>query len=97
MLLYLRVNWAEMRDLVAFLRGLASKVSGDESMLHMLLDIRSMLGARDLAKHMGDLKEFFVTNAADPKTNVSFSLKTAFSEHFKRSMKKLLVPTNTDE
>lgn len=96
-LLYVRINWAELRDLVAFFRGLASRVSGDESKLHMLLDIKSMLGAKDLAKHMGDIKEFFLANATNPKTNVSFSLKSTFSQFFKRSMKAFIAPVMTDE
>jgi hypothetical protein len=96
-LIYVRINWAEMRNLIAFLRGVACKVGGDESKLHMLLDIKSMLGAKDLAKHMGDIKAFFMSNATNPKTNVSFILKSTFSELFKRKMKNLIVPIKTDE
>lgn len=91
-LVYVRINWAELRDLVAFFRGLASRASGDDSKLHMLLDIKSMLGAKDLAKHMGEIQEFFLANATNPRTNVSFSLKSTFSQLFKRKMKQFFDP-----
>lgn len=78
-LVYLRVDWAELRDLFCFLRKKTAGLTGQDSGLHLLVQIKSMLSAKDLVAHIEVLKEFLLQNASNPRTNLSLSLKARMS------------------